>query len=104
MLAENGEWEASRSQLEEAVKLNPKSAVTRQNLGIALLELRDTAGALRELQSAVDLDPNYFEAHLKLGRLLLENGKRTEAQPHLRKATESPDEQVRQAAARLLQN
>jgi predicted CXXCH cytochrome family protein len=104
VLAANREWAASRSQLEEAVKLNSKSAVTHHNLGVVLMELRDTNGALRQFQSAVDLDPNYYEAHLKLGQLLVENGKRAEAQPHLLKATESPDEQVKQAAARLLQN
>jgi len=103
-LAENREWAAARSQLEEAVRLNPKLTVTQYNLGVALLELADSDGALRHFQAAADLDPNYYEAQLRLGGLLLRKGKRAEAQPHLRKAAESPDAQVKQAAARLLEN
>lgn len=102
-LAGNREWPAARRQLEEAVRLNPKTPVPHHNLGVVLQELRDTQGALRQFQSAVDLDPNYYDAHLKLGLLLIRLGQKAAAEPHLRKAAESPDPQVRQAAAGLLQ-
>lgn len=101
-LAGNREWPAARRQLEESARLNPKAPVARHNLGVVLMELNDNEGALRQFRSAVELDPNYYEAHLKLGLLLVRRGLRAEAEPHLRKAAESPDQQVRQSATGLL--
>jgi predicted CXXCH cytochrome family protein len=101
-LAANREWLPAQRQLQEAIQLNPKSPVTRHNLGVVLLELNDSNGALIQFQTAVDLDPNYYEAHLKLGLLLARSGGRVEAGRHLRKASESPDPQIKQAAQRAL--
>jgi tetratricopeptide (TPR) repeat protein len=96
------DWPAARRQLEAATRLNPKSPVPHHNLGVVLLELGDGDGALLQFQAAVGLDPNYYEAHLKLALLLIRRGQREGAEPHLRKAAESPDAQVKRVAAGLL--
>jgi predicted CXXCH cytochrome family protein len=101
-LAANREWLPARRELAEAVRVNPKAAVTRHNFAVVLLELNDSEGALSHFRSAVELDPNYYEAHLKLGSLLMRRGERAEAEPHLRKAAESPDPGVKEAASRML--
>jgi Tfp pilus assembly protein PilF len=101
-LAANREWPAARGQLEEAVRQNPRAPVPHHNLGVVLLEMSDPEGALRQFRTAVEMDPNYYEAHLKLGQLLIRRGQTNEAEPHLRKAAESPDPQVKQTAAGLL--
>jgi predicted CXXCH cytochrome family protein len=96
------DWAEARSHLEAATRLNPKAPVPHHNLGVVLLELSDTDGALRQFQTAVDLNPNYYEAQLKVALLLTGRGQLAEAEPHLRKAAESPDMEVKGVAVRLL--
>jgi tetratricopeptide (TPR) repeat protein len=67
-----------------------------------LLQLGDNDEAIAEYQSAIANQPNYYEAHLGLGRLLLSRGDRSSAEPHLRKASESPDVEIRREASVLL--
>jgi len=60
--------------------------------------VRDLVEAEQNLNSAIQRAPDYFEAHLKLGQLLLARGDTAGAEPHLRKAAESPDPRIRTAA------
>lgn len=43
---------------------NPKAHLLK---GFGLIEEKDTVGAVREYQLAVDQDPNYYEAYIQLG-------------------------------------
>jgi Tfp pilus assembly protein PilF len=69
-----------------SLKLNPDSAPTHYNLGLALSMLRDYGEAMREFEAAVRLDPNHAEAHNNLGALLHVARRFDEAAEHYRRA------------------
>lgn len=52
---------------EEAVKRAPKNAAIRNNLAAALCKIMDFSGAQREIEVALDLDPNYVKAWARKG-------------------------------------
>lgn len=72
----------------ESLRLNPDSAATHYNLGVALSMLREYADATREFESAVRLDPDHAEARNNLGAMLHVAGRFDEAAAHYRKAIE----------------
>lgn len=59
---------------ERALALDPKSAVTAQNLGYALFQLRDYAAAATHFRRALELDPKFAAAHNNLGLARAELG------------------------------
>jgi tetratricopeptide (TPR) repeat protein len=59
------QFPAARSYLEKAVAARPRSFQARFLLGATLVQLNDTAGAIRELRAAHKLDPKHGDA-LKL--------------------------------------
>ena len=59
---------------ESAVRLDPNSADSRFNLGLALRENRDLKRATVALKSAIRLDPKMASAHNALGTTFLETG------------------------------
>jgi tetratricopeptide (TPR) repeat protein len=69
-----------------SLKLNPDSAPTHYNLGIALSMLRRLEEALGEFRTAVRLDPNHAEAHNNLGAMLHVAGRLDEAEAAYRRA------------------
>jgi Flp pilus assembly protein TadD len=72
----------------ESLRLNPDSASTHYNLGLALSMLRQYPDATREYEAAVRLDPNHAEAHNNLGAMLHVAGQLDEAAVHYRRALE----------------
>lgn len=50
----------------------------------------------------VQLNPHLYQAHLELSLLLIKAGKAEQARAHCRTAEQSPDPEVRNAAANLL--
>mmetsp|Transcript_195 Transcript_195/g.338 ORF Transcript_195/g.338 Transcript_195/m.338 type:complete len:562 (+) Transcript_195:77-1762(+) len=52
---------------EEAVKRAPKNAIIRNNLAAALCKIMDFNGAKREIELALDLDPEYVKAYARKG-------------------------------------
>jgi Flp pilus assembly protein TadD len=50
------------------------------NLGPALVGLKRTSDAAAEFKQAIDLKPQYAEAHYNLGVAYLQMGQKTEAQ------------------------
>src|SRR5579863_6917498 len=88
-----GSWYASHKQFGCAVetfragiKSDPKSAQLHYLTGVALIGSNDGAGALPELQKAVQLDPTVLQPHLTLAFVLDQTGKRTEAEQQWRQA------------------
>ena len=69
---------------------------------IALAERGKSAPAEKEFTATLALAPQHHEAQLRLGQLLLARGATAQATPHLRKAAESKDARIREAANRLL--
>jgi len=60
--------------LKECARLNA-DAFTHLALARHMYNEKDYEGALRELESALDLDPSFWEARRFLGEILLEHGK-----------------------------
>lgn len=76
---------------QEAVRLEPSSAVYRNTLGVVYLHyLGKPVDAQAEFQKAVELDTAYAEAHANLGVALAQQGKWEDAVPAYRKAISLP--------------
>lgn len=61
------DWAAAVREYEEAVKRAPKSAAIRNNLAAALCKIMDFGGAQRQIETALDLDPQYVKAWARKG-------------------------------------
>jgi tetratricopeptide (TPR) repeat protein len=73
----------------EAVRrLQPRSAIARYNVGVALEALRRTSEAAREYEAALQLDPAYSLAHNNLGSVLFAEGRVADARRHYERAVE----------------
>ena len=70
----------------DSLRLNPDSAPTHYNLGIALSMQRQLDEALVEFREAVRLDPQHAEAHNNLGAMLHVGGNLAEAEAAYRRA------------------
>lgn len=66
----------------------PKAAQEAFDRANKLIEQSNPAGAVAQLQEAVKIFPEYFEAHLKLGNLFLREGEFNQAIAELDKARE----------------
>ena len=64
--------------LKECAQFN-SDAFTRLALARYLYNKNDFEGALRELESALELDPGFWEARKMIGEILLEQDKKEEA-------------------------
>ena len=62
-------YDRAANAFRHAVRLAPGDAGLRFNLGTALTFLGDIAGAERELEAAVGLDPHHWRAHHSLSQL-----------------------------------
>ncbi len=72
--------------LEKAKRHEPESRSIREALGIAYFRLRRWEEAEAEFRALVELSPADEFAHYALARALVNQGKRTEATPHLKLA------------------
>lgn len=73
IFAEDGNREAI-AQLTEAVRLRPQSAEAHNALGEAFQGFSQTEMARGEFGKAVALDPAFAQAHINIGRILVEAG------------------------------
>lgn len=87
-----------------AILVKPDLAAARFNLALALARAGDRAEAKPQFESVIRSDPNDYQAHYHLGNILLSEGDYKSAAPHLRKASESPDLQLRNAALDALRH
>lgn len=72
--------------LQEAVRLNPKSAAARTNLATNLIHSGNLSDAVEQLKKAVALEPQNFDANHNLGETYVRMGKLSEAVPFLKQA------------------
>ena len=63
----NKEWPQAVAAYEEAVKRAPKNAAIRNNLAAALCKIMDFSGAQRQIEVALELDPQYTKAWARKG-------------------------------------
>lgn len=74
-----GETETAREYAAKAVKLDPVDFATHVALGRVLLDTDDTAGAVRELETAVQLAPGSPESHFNLAAAYAKVGRKEDA-------------------------
>jgi tetratricopeptide (TPR) repeat protein len=67
-----GDWLNAGRAYREALRINPKLAVTHHNLGVAYYRLRRLADARSEFDRALQLDPDLEAAYLGLGVVAFE--------------------------------
>jgi len=73
--AQTGRLASAIDLLRQALRLDPRNAETRNNLGLALHGLGEVAAAAAAFREAVRLNPRYPEALNNLGDLLREEGR-----------------------------
>jgi tetratricopeptide (TPR) repeat protein len=78
-LNQDGDIEAERSALEEAIKLNPKLAGAQKQLGYVLARSGDAAGAVLHFRLATQASPAWVEAWINLAGELAEIGQFSDA-------------------------
>ena len=79
------------SSVQEAVRLDPSSALYRNTLGVLFLHyLARPVDAQREFEKALEIDPAYAEAQGNLGVALAQQGRWSEAVSAYRKALSMP--------------
>jgi tetratricopeptide (TPR) repeat protein len=87
------DYPAARTELERAVKLNPKLPTVHSLYGRSLFALGEHEAAEREFRKELELNINDFEANLQLGNMRKAAQKFAEAETYLeRAATIRPDD------------
>jgi len=96
------DYPAARTELERAVKLNPKLPTVHSLYGRALYALGDQEAAEREFRTELEQNVNDFEANLQLGNMRKAVQKFTEAETYLERATTIRPDDI--AGRKLLAN
>jgi len=86
LLFDAGRLDEAIVQYERSLALNPSSASTHYNLGIAYSARGRRSDARGEFETALRLDPDYAQAHNNLGAILFLAGDLGEAAAHYRRA------------------
>jgi tetratricopeptide (TPR) repeat protein len=86
VLLKGGDLEQALTQLQESVRLDPRQSVPWRLMGDTLDQLGQQDKAAQAWARAVELEPQAFEAHYRLGRFKMDRGKAKEALGHLRTA------------------
>ncbi|HEX8889036.1 MAG TPA: tetratricopeptide repeat protein [Pyrinomonadaceae bacterium] len=89
-LEHNGDMDAALAAYRELVARQPRTAEGHLGLGVLLLK-RSGAEAdegVRELERALEINPDLYEARVALGRVLITRGRANDAVEHLRRAAE----------------
>jgi protein O-mannosyl-transferase len=79
-------WKDSETLFTHAVQVTEHNGIAENNLGAALMEKRDLAGALPHFQAAVQYAPDLGSAHYNLGVVLHQRGQLKEAADQYRLA------------------
>lgn len=103
---EAGEFQDAADAFDKALSVAPASVTARANLGLALLQLGDTAKAVEHLRAAFAMAPDDADVSRELLRVLLRLGRQDEAIDVLTKArsVDPDDEDVVLSLSILLAN
>jgi tetratricopeptide (TPR) repeat protein len=83
---EDGQVDRAIAEYTESLRLDPRSAQTQYNLGIALSVRGRRTEAIAAFEAALAIDSNYAQAHNNLGALLQLVGRQESALEHYRRA------------------
>jgi eukaryotic-like serine/threonine-protein kinase len=81
-----GRVEASVTEYRAALEAEPLSLIINASMGLSLYFARDYDQAIAELRKTVDLDPDFVEAHSRLGLVYEQKGMLREAVEEFQKA------------------
>jgi tetratricopeptide (TPR) repeat protein len=84
--AQIGVWKDSETLFRHALACTKDNWIAHNDLGLALLEARRTDEAMTELEAALRIRPEYFDARVNLGRALLQKGRNDDARTVLQEA------------------
>jgi protein O-mannosyl-transferase len=71
----------------DTLKKNPESAIAHNNLGVVLQDEQGKVDeAIEHYTAAIQIKPDFTEAHNNLGRVMMQQGKLEEAAKHLNEA------------------
>ena len=101
-----GDFDGERSQLEEAVKINPSLAAAQKELGYLLARNGDSAGAVEHYQQAVKAEPVWVDAWINLSAALAVESRFPEAREAVEMALrlDPSNAQARKLSDRLAQD
>jgi Tfp pilus assembly protein PilF len=102
LLAMKGQLDPAIKHYRHAIQVQPQFLLARLHLALARISRGGRQEAKQLLQSVIRSDPNDHQAQLELGKILLSEGNRDAAAVCFRKASESPQAELRTAAQRLL--
>jgi tetratricopeptide (TPR) repeat protein len=87
-----GLWQSGEVLLAHTVRVTRANSVARNNLGVALAAQGRTDDAMAQFREALEIKPDYADAHTNLGLALWRQGRLEEAAAHYRSALQStPD-------------
>lgn len=86
LMHHSGSHRAAADELRMALATDEGNPYLLTQLGEEYARLGDLTKAETELRKAVDLSPQYYPAHVMLGRVLVEAGRYPKAKMHLRRA------------------
>ena len=101
-LAARGNLPEAAWYFERVIRRVPKDAEVRVNFAATLAGLNRPNDALREIQAALQLRPDFGLAHLNAAELLMKRGDAAGAKAHLLRAANDPDEEIRRRAQEML--
>jgi predicted CXXCH cytochrome family protein len=102
LLGRTGRYADALRELEACLRADPAFASAHESLGDFRLAQGDAARAVASYRELVRLQPDSGRAHLALGSALAALGDRNAARPHLQRAAQDRDADVRRRAAELL--
>lgn len=77
-----------------ALAKNPADLATRVNLALLYYRIGKDKEAINELNNAIEINPNYGEAHLELGLIYLQKKEKGLAVKHLQQAAKTAKDEV----------
>jgi hypothetical protein len=88
---EIGYWRSNEALFARAIQVTGSNCMAETQLGVALRDRGDVAGAIQRWEEALRQCPDWGEAHSHLGTALGNRGELDVAMPHFARAAESPD-------------
>ncbi|HZP05799.1 MAG TPA: tetratricopeptide repeat protein [Terracidiphilus sp.] len=104
LLAARGDLDGAADEYQTALAHSAPSspAELRSSLGNVFAAQGKSAEAEQQFETAIQLKPDFYEAHLGLALVLAKEGKLQQARTHCEKAAQSEDAAIRGAALGLL--
>ncbi len=85
---QNGNIPSAFRELQTAIMLDPNNAIAHNNLALAYKARKLPESALKSLDNALKIDPNFTDAKINKAAILIEEKKYAEAIPLLKESTE----------------